>query len=460
MAAIYRKLFAGLCELYSKEEEATQAKLQRMRQLSMGELGVREDCRCHPQVAIGLLAQLSSIPTVALQLAQLEDVSRALTAAVKEAGQAMAEEAQTAGGDSGERRKRDTVLSAEDMIPLTLYVVLQSGLQHIQAHLQLLHHFAPSRQVGGIDHLQVHLANFQAACHLIDSGRTGMEEAPGGGGDAAVEPHGGHRLRDGLQEGEIEEASTSSGPGWPSSLASAIPPSSSSTASSRAPHSRALSTSASLGSLSSSHPRHRSRLFVPSAAAASAVLCPQRRRRPTASAARSSPLLPTSSRTRRLLHPPLRRHRSRTQQPPHSSPRHPPQRTLCSHSGPTNSSAQPQPQLSSLGSSHPPSSSTNPFDSPVRDGGGAGHFPFPLQPSAPSLLCRSPSTLRAPRSVYQRPSPLPCSPPLSPPLSAVALRPPLCFLAPSERPQESERTGRRWTRSITTRRGWETSSAT
>ena len=384
MAAVYKKLFAGLCELYSKEEEATQARVQRMRQLSMEELGVREDCQCHPHVAIGLLGQLSSIPTVALQLAQLEAVSRALTAAVKDEGQAMAEEAQAA-GEVGERRKRDTVLSAEDMIPLTLYVVLQSGLQHIQAHLQLLHHFAPSKQVGGIDHLQVHLANFQAACHIIDSGRTGVETERGG--EEEDGGSNGRGTRDGFIEGKDVSASSVSGASSP--LTSGASLSSSSTAASRAYHIRALSTSSSLGSLSSSHPRHRSPSSSPQPPLhrPSSVRSDDDGHHPHSQAAG-----PRSSR------PPLGRAASFTLHDEASGDAHSTRGTARSRAQrmgrhaatlPSNTSphadaaSYPPPSStatsasSSLSRSSKPS--TNPFDSPARDGGGTGHFPFPLQ---------------------------------------------------------------------------------
>ena len=84
MAHVYKKLFSGLCELYSKEEDNTQRHIARMRALTQAELGIREDIQCNPQVAMALLAQLPALPTVALKLAQLEDVSRALTQAVKD----------------------------------------------------------------------------------------------------------------------------------------------------------------------------------------------------------------------------------------------------------------------------------------------------------------------------------------------------------------------------------------
>ena len=245
MAAVYKKLFSGLCELYGREEERTQRHIRRMRGLTQAQLGIREDIQCHPHVAMALLSQLPGIPTVALKLAQLEDVSRALTQAVKDHAREGARE------EAKDRdRERDTVLSAEDMIPLTLYTVLHSELQHVQAHLQLFHHFPLNRSVGGCDHLQVHLANFQAACQIIDTGDAGAGE------EAEEEVDDGFSRRSvdasALTESKVPLSGESS---LTSSLAAASLLSSSS--SRGYGHGGTLSTSSSLGSLSSSH-RNRS----------------------------------------------------------------------------------------------------------------------------------------------------------------------------------------------------------
>ena len=406
MAAVYKKLFAGLCELYGREEEATQAKLQRMRLLSMEQLGVREDCHCQPSVAVALLAQLSSIPTVALQLAQLEDVSRALTAAVKEQGQALADEAQAA-GEVGERRKRDTVLSAEDMIPLTLFVLLQSGLQRLQAHLQLLHHFAPSKQITGIDHLQVHLANFQAACHLVDEGTAVADAQQQREGEGEAERLGGKRP---LHDGPFEAKEAS-----PSSLASASLSALSTTGARyyqqhpHHPHARALSTSSSLGSLSSSHPRHRS----PSSSPQPPLHRPSSVRSSDDAQRRPALGRPPSSTLPEHMHADAtsdgRSARSRTQRINGRRAAATLPAALGSHTPPHTSST------SSLSCSSKPS--TNPFDSPARDGGGSGHFPFPFPPplsssSSPSLPPPPPSKA-TPRAALSSSAPQPFPAPLS-----------------------------------------------
>ena len=252
MAAIYRKLFAGLCELYAREEDAMERRALAMRDLSMAQLGVREDAVCQPHVAMALMAQLPTVPTVQLKLVQLEDVSRALTQAVKEQTAASVSTAAAQADDAsaedggGERRKRDTVLSAEDMIPLTLYVVLHSRLQHVQAHLQLLHHFPPCKQVGGLEHLQVPLANFQAACQIIDSGRTGMEGVEGVEGAESVDGDGVKRPHGAAYEGKESLTPAAVDGVWSSSTSVA-----SVALSSAGGRGRKLSSSSSLGSLSS-----------------------------------------------------------------------------------------------------------------------------------------------------------------------------------------------------------------
>lgn len=156
MQHIHKKVFTGLCELYRSEEEHLQSLIFPLRDASQQSLGVRDDIVCHPNVAIALLADLGSFQTPLRKLAQLENVSRALTQAVRQSTQ--------------QTSVKDNVLSAEDIIPLTLYSLIHSGLPHVFAHLQYLIHFAPNRSIGSLDHIFVHFANFHAAVELIQSG--------------------------------------------------------------------------------------------------------------------------------------------------------------------------------------------------------------------------------------------------------------------------------------------------
>jgi len=160
MDGIHKKLFFGLCEMYQKEEEVLKINMEKLKSTSQKSLGIRSEIVCHPITAINLLSELNSLTTPMMKLIQLENVSRAITQAVKD---------QTS-LSSSTTVNTDTILSAEDIIPLTLYCLIQSNLPHIIANYHFLHYFAPNKQIVSLDHLFVHLANFQAAVQLIQAG--------------------------------------------------------------------------------------------------------------------------------------------------------------------------------------------------------------------------------------------------------------------------------------------------
>ena len=209
LSGVHTKLFAGLVELHAAEELRLQAAITRMRRLSMAALGIRDDIRCQPIAACQLLAALGTYNTPLQKMAQLEEVNRAITQAVREqtdshtnatpavaqhredvgernqhdSSAAGTESADGTNGPSGDvsaafesvasepPRKRDLVLSAEDMIPLTVYVVVHSRLQHIAAHMAHLQYFPPAAASECVDQLAVHWVNFQAACQLVQAGK-------------------------------------------------------------------------------------------------------------------------------------------------------------------------------------------------------------------------------------------------------------------------------------------------
>ena len=204
LSGIHAKLFGGLVELHAADELRLQAAVRRMRKASMAQLGIRDDIQCQPQAACQLMAALSTQRTPLQKMAQLEEVSRAITQAVRDAtDEQQQQQATTApqplhrdGDDDKQRgpadgagdqsddggsltesdpssppRKRDLVLSAEDMIPLTVYVLTHSRLQHIAAHLAHCQYFPPSSASQCVDQLAVHWVNFQAACQLVEAGK-------------------------------------------------------------------------------------------------------------------------------------------------------------------------------------------------------------------------------------------------------------------------------------------------
>ena len=61
---------------------------------------------------------------------------------------------------------RDTILSADDVLPLTVYLVLHSQLVPIHANLLYITHFAPDKNDINIDHLSVHVTMLQAAVQV------------------------------------------------------------------------------------------------------------------------------------------------------------------------------------------------------------------------------------------------------------------------------------------------------
>lgn len=172
---IHKKLFAGLAELYAREEEMTQHRIASLRSLSQLQLGVRAEVQCKPVAATKALSQLGSYTTPLSKLGQLAEVAKLIQAAVGEQTLQSNQDSLDEYGGETDNVKRDNVLTAEDMIPLTVYVLLQSGVPHIHAHLQYLHYFHPNKQYANVESLDVHAANFQAAVQLIDSGKLGLD---------------------------------------------------------------------------------------------------------------------------------------------------------------------------------------------------------------------------------------------------------------------------------------------
>ena len=62
--------------------------------------------------------------------------------------------------------RRDTILSADDVLPLTVYLIIHSQLTPINANLQYMLHFTPDKNDINIDHLSVHVTMMQAAVQV------------------------------------------------------------------------------------------------------------------------------------------------------------------------------------------------------------------------------------------------------------------------------------------------------
>jgi len=213
-AAIHSKLFQGLIELHSDDELRTQRALsEACGVINMETLGIRESIRCNPTNAILHLQQAINGPfavTPIQKLCVLDQVNTLLTQAV-DARLAEARAQASAATDTNEPGSNpaststsprssasDLALSADDMLPLWIYVILQARFQFIHANLAYMHHFSPNTsnnsdgsngggsgfgngasgsghraqpQAGNIQQLKVHLATLQAAVQYIDSGR-------------------------------------------------------------------------------------------------------------------------------------------------------------------------------------------------------------------------------------------------------------------------------------------------
>ena len=396
LSGVYKKLFAGLCELQAREEEQLQAGVLSMRRLTQHELGVRDAVACNPSAALQLMAALAAAPTPLLQLGVLEQVSRAIAKAVRD------QPLLRNGGDGqASDEQRDTVLSAEDMIPLTLYVLLHSGLQHIAAHLAFLHHF-PFSKGAAFDHLLVHLANFQAAAQIIQA----HSSAPAVDAEAALAA---------ATFSAADVGSSASGPIAASPLSSLSDPSSPSLASravngraSQHAHARSMSSSSSLSSLASLSPSYRHR--SPSSSPQPPLNRPHSLRTDDDSA--SLPAAP-----RNAPRPPLSGSGSTSRPQPSSAASNgfpedgseaSASTSASSRRGARSRSARPQPAPQPSATAPLPAAqrSTNPFetDSPVADGGSAGHFSFQPQQAAPSSSSQAqPSRAANGRTAAQTP---------------------------------------------------------
>jgi hypothetical protein len=93
-----------------------------------------------------------------------------LTEAVDDAARAAFAEAEKKDGADAKKRG-DQVLTTDDILPLTTYVMIRARVPHLQANLEYLTHFKCTAPELSLSHLQVHLANFQGAFEYISSGK-------------------------------------------------------------------------------------------------------------------------------------------------------------------------------------------------------------------------------------------------------------------------------------------------
>lgn len=174
LADIHKKLFGGLVELYVQEERALAAALVAHQGVTMEDLGVRPEVVCNATAAVEKLCCLDSYVTPLEKLCCLEDVNQLLQAAVHE---------QFSLQDAGD--KEDIVLAADDILPLTTYVVIKAFQEQpslkLKANQLFLEHFLflEDKDALEVGRLRVHFVNFQGALGFV---------AGGAGGGAGPQP--------------------------------------------------------------------------------------------------------------------------------------------------------------------------------------------------------------------------------------------------------------------------------
>lgn len=155
MAGVHKKIFTGLCELNTKEDSKLMAMMKKIQDISMVDLGVREELVCDMDDAIIKFNGLNAAITPVQKLAVLQETTRLITKAIDKMM-------------TSKSKYQGDVLTADDIIPMLSYIIIQTYPRSMRfyANAQYMRHFLPTHA----PHLEVHITSFQGALAYISSG--------------------------------------------------------------------------------------------------------------------------------------------------------------------------------------------------------------------------------------------------------------------------------------------------